>query len=314
MTYQDMDAAVRRKYIPVLIEQVFLDNALMTRLMSKSKVVYDSGLTIDQPVIYGKLPGGSFWGLDTFNIDYAQTQTLGEWNWKGSYTNITIPGTDMDIAEGDEKIMGILESKMETAQMSHSDDLSVMLMGDGTGNGGKDWDGLMNAIDDGTTYATYGGLNRTTDAPWWKAQVNFTGGAVTVDAINAMIGSCTFGKKKPDLIITTQLLHDRIWSRVQPQQRFIAPAGHGADLASIGFDGIQFNGHCELIVDNHCPSGTMFFVNTDFWKLVLNKNKNFDWTAEKTPTNQYAYIRQLITLGNLICQSPRLNGIMTGLT
>lgn len=225
---------------------------------------------------------------------------------------MTIPGDDLAKAEGDEKIMGLVESKMETATMSMDEDLSTMLCGDGTGNANKDFDGIMNAIDDGTTYATYGGLNRTTDAPWWAAQLNATGGNITIDAINAMIGSCTIGKKKPDLAITTQTLYDKVWSRVQPQQRFLD--GKARDLAEVGFSGINFNNHCAIMVDNHVPTGCMYFLNTDFWKFVLNKNKNFQWTDQKTPVNQDAYVRQLLTMGNLICQAPRLNGVMTGLT
>jgi hypothetical protein len=61
-------------------------------------------------------------------------------------------------------------------------------------------------------------------------------------------------------------------------------------------------------------NGIMYFLNTDFWKLVLNKNKNFSWTSEKTPTDQDAYVRQLLTMGNLICTQPRLQGAIINLT
>jgi hypothetical protein len=248
--------------------------------------------------------------LDTFDISYKQTQTLAEWDWKNLYVNITIPGDDIAKSEGDEKIIGLLQSKMETATMTMNEILSVMLFGDGTGNAYKDFDGLLNAIDDGTTYTTYGGIDRTVNT-WLKSQLDSTGGATTLDAINAMIGKCTIGQKKPDLIFTTQTIYDKVWSRVQPQQRFLD--GKSA-LAQVGFTGINFNGHADMIVDNHCPTGYMFFLNTDYWKLVLNRNKNFQWTSEKVPTNQDAYVRQLLTMGNLICQQPRVQGVLSGLT
>ena len=313
LTYSDLDTAVRKKYIPVLIEQIFIANALLTRLMAKSKVIFDSGLKIAQPIIYGQLGGGSYWGLDTFDISYKKTQTLGEWDWKGVYVNVTIPGTDLALSEGDEKIVGLLESKMETASMTMNELMSNQIFGDGTGNSNKDFDGIVNAIDDGNTYSTYGGISRT-DISTWAAQLDSTGGAVTVDAINSMLGKCTIGEKKPDLILTTQTLYDKVWARVQPQQRFLSGQGKHSDLAAVGFSGIDFNGHAALLVDNHCPTGYMYFINTDYWKLVLNKNKNFSWTEPKTPTDQDAYVRQLLTLGNLICQSPRLQGVMSGLS
>jgi len=310
LTYADIDAAVRKKYLPTLIDQVFISNALLVKLMAVSQVVFDSGLKIAQPVLYGQLAGGSYFGLDPFDISYKQTQTYAEWDWKAVYVNVTIPGTDMARTEGDEKIMGLVQSKMETASMTMNELLSLQLFGDGTGNGTKDFDGLLNAVDTGATYSTYGGIARGTNA-WWGAQLDSTGGAVTLDAIQNMIGLCTVGQKKPNLAFTTQAIYNKLWARVQPQQRFLDGK---SELAKVGFSGINFNNHMEIIVDNHCPSGYFFCLNTDYWKLVLNRNRNFFWTAEKSPTDQDAYVRQLLTMGNLICVQPRVQGVLTGLT
>ena len=311
LTYADIDAAVKKKYLPSLIDQVFISNALLVKLMAGSQVVFDSGLKIAQPVLYGQLAGGSYFGMDTFDTSYKQTQTYAEWDWKACYVNVTIPGTDMARTEGDEKIIGLVQSKMETASMTMNELLSTMLFGDGTGNNSKDFDGLLNAVDDGNTYPSYGGLTRTTDAPWFTAQLDSTGGAVTLDAIQNMIGLCTVGTKKPNLAFTTQAIYNKLWARVQPQQRFLDGK---SELAKVGFSGINFNGHMEIIVDNHCPSGYFYCLNTEFWKLVLNRNRNFYWTEEKTPTDQDAYCRQLLTMGNLLCNQPRVQGVLTGLS
>jgi hypothetical protein len=310
LTYADIDAAVRKKYLPTLIDQIFISNALLVKLLAKSQVVFDSGLKIAQPVLYGQLAGGSYFGLDPFDISYKQTQTYAEWDWKAVYTNVTIPGTDMARTEGDEKIMGLVQSKMETASMTMNELLSVQFFGDGTGNSSKDFDGLLDGVDDGNTYSTYGGIDRSTNT-WWNAQLDSTGGATTLDAIQTMIGLCTVGNKKPDLAFTTQTIFNKLWARVQPQQRFLDGK---SELAKVGFSGINFNGHMEVIVDNHCPSGYFYCLNTDYWKLVLNRHRNFYWTAEKTPTDQDAYVRQLLTMGNLICVQPRVQGVLTGLS
>lgn len=226
------------------------------------------------------------------------------------YVNVTIPGDDLAKTEGDEKIIGLLASKMETAVLTAHDDFATMFFSDGTGNSSKDFDGLLNGVDDGTTYATYGGISRSTET-WWAAQLSSTGGATSIDAVNSMLGDCTIAQKKPDLAFTTQDIYDTIWARIQPQQRFLDSK---SALAQVGFTGINFNGHCEIIVDNHCPSGTIFFMATDYWKLILNRKKNFTWTAEKIPTDADAYVRQMLTMGNLICIQPRVQGQMSGLT
>ena len=212
-------------------------------------------------------------------------------------------------AEGDEKIVGLLQAKMETATMTLNELISNMIFGDGSGNFSKDFDGLLNALLY-STYTTYGGIDRSTNT-WWNSQVDTTGGPVTLDAINTMIGLCTIGQRKPDLIVTTQTLFDKTWARVQPQQRFLDSK---SPLAQVGFSGINFNGHADMIVDNHCPTGYMFFLNTDFWKFVCNKHKNFEWTEPKVPTAQDAYVRQLLHMGNFICVQPRLQGVLTALS
>ncbi len=310
LTYTDLDAAVKKKYLPSLIDQVFISNALLVKLLAMSQVIFDSGLKIVQPVLYGQLAGGSYKGLDPFDISYKQTQTYAEWDWKNIYVNVTIPGDDMAKAEGDEKIIGLVQSKMETASMTMNELLALQMFGDGTGNASKDFDGLKNAIDEGTIYDSYGGIPRATNT-WWKAQLDSTGGAVTLDAIQNMVGLCTVGQKKPNLAFTTQTIFNKLWARVQPQQRFLDGK---SDLAKVGFSGINFNNHMEIIVDNHCPSGYFYCLNTEFWKLILNRHKNFAWTVEKTPVDQDAYVRQLLTMGNLICTQPRVQGVLTGLT
>lgn len=310
LTYEDLDAAVMKKFLPKAIEQIFIGNPILTKLLAKGQVIFDGGLKIAQPIIYGKLASGSYKGLDTFDISYKQTQTYAEWDWKNHYCNVTIPGDDLAKTEGDSKIIGLLASKMETATLTAHDDFATFFFGDGTGNGGKDFDGLLNGVDNGTLYDSYGGISRATNT-WWKAQLDSTGGATTIDAINSMIGSCTIAQKKPDLAFTTQAIYDKIWARIQPQQRFLDSK---SQLAQVGFTGINFNGHCEIIVDNHCPSGYIFFMNTDYWKLILNRKRNFYWTPEKTPVDADAYVRQLLTMGNLLTVQPRVQGQLSGLT
>jgi len=119
---------------------------------------------------------------------------------KSHYVNVTMAGDDLAKVEGDEKIIGLLAVKMEAATMTAQDDFATYFFSDGTGNATKDFDGLLNGADNGTLYSTYGGIDRSTNA-WWDGVVDSTGGAVTIDAINSMVGSLTIGTKKPDLAL-----------------------------------------------------------------------------------------------------------------
>jgi len=82
LTYNELDAHVRDKYIPVLMDEFYYSTPLMAQLMNKNKVIYDSGQKIDIPVLYGDLPNGWYEGLDTFDISMVETTTLAKFDWK----------------------------------------------------------------------------------------------------------------------------------------------------------------------------------------------------------------------------------------
>lgn len=188
---------------------------------------------------------------------------------------------------------------MEAANFTIKKKLSTQAYGDGTGNGSLDLDGLKNAIDDGTNYSTYGGIDRSVKT-WWKANYDGTGGSFSIDLCQTMFGNCTDGDEKPDLILCNQTIWNKFHARIQPQQRFSEAS---ADLAKIGFQTFEFNG-ASVVADNFCPSGYMFFLNTKYVQFIVNQNANFIWTPPKSGTAEWAYVRQLIVMANLIITAP----------
>jgi len=297
VTYADIDVAVRKKYLPNTINQIFKATPLVVRLLNRHNVMCKGGTKISQPVSYGSLPSGSYSGLDPFNTSYAQTHTYAAWDWKNLYANITIPGDDLAKADSDEAIIGLLEPKMDSAKDTMIDMIATQIYGDGTGNGSKDLDGLQNGVDDGTNFATYGGITRTTET-WWKASMDSTGGAFTLDMLGTAYGSVTSGGVQPDLILMDQTLWDKMESRVQPQQRFISD-----DLAEVGFQGFKFR-KADVVADQFVPSGHIYTLNTEYIKLIIHPNRNFSWTPAKQPVDQDAYVRQLLLMCNLIVTAP----------
>jgi len=304
LTYDEIDAHVRDKYIPVMMDQFYYSTPMLVQLMEKSKVVYDSGDKIAQPVLYGEENSGWYSGLDTFDISTKTTTTLAKFDWKLMWINITIDGETMLKVEGDEKILSIVESKTNNATSTFSKRFNQALY---TSAGAKAIVPITTAL---ATTGTYGEISKT-DYSWWQGQVNSTGGAFSMDMVASMYGLCSDGPRQPDLIMTTQAIYDKMWLRVQPQQR--GNLDNTPGLARVGFTGISFN-RSTIIVDKYCPTGYIFVLNTDFWKLVVHRRRNMEWTAEKVPINQDAYIRQLLWAGALVCQAPRWNGYISSVS
>uniref|UniRef100_A0A6M3INJ3 Putative capsid protein n=1 Tax=viral metagenome TaxID=1070528 RepID=A0A6M3INJ3_9ZZZZ len=304
LTYSELDAHVREKYIPVLQDAYYYSTPLMAQLMAKSKVVFDSGAKIDIPVLYGELPSGWYTGLDTFDISKVETTTLAKFAWKQMYVDVTLDGTTELQVEGDEKVLSIIETKMENALKTFSKQFSQAIYAD---QGTKAIRPMTEAL---ATTGTYGEISKTTYS-WWRGQVNSTGGAYDHDMAQSMYGDCSDGATQPDLIITTQDIFDKIWLRVQPLQRGNLENTPG--LAKVGYTGIAFN-KATIVVDNYCPSGYIFFLNTNFWKLVVHKKRNMHWTDSKVPLNQDAWVRQLLWAGALCCAAPRWNGYISSVS
>jgi hypothetical protein len=87
LTYTEIDAHVRSKYIPTLVDQVFVTDPFLLKMLAQNKVQFDSGKSILQPIIIGKLNGGSYKGLEKFNITQIETDTMAEWEWKNNYVS-----------------------------------------------------------------------------------------------------------------------------------------------------------------------------------------------------------------------------------
>lgn len=297
LTFSDLDAAVNDRYLPDIVNAAYLATPLWTRLHSRHNMIVGGGKDLRQPVLYGKLPGGSFTGSGPFDTSYKQTHTMAQWNWKHNYVDVTIPGTDLDTADSDLEIIGLLDPKMTAAGMTIKDNLANQIYGDGTGNGSQDLDGFINGLDDGTTYASYAGIARA-DIAKWGGNLNSTGGAFSLSMLQTSYGTATDGNEEPDLLVMPQAIYNKLWSLTQTQQRFVEK-----DLAEVGFRGIKFN-NADAVVDNYCPAGMIIGLNTKYIKLVINRNANMKWTEPKSGTNEYAYIRQLIFSANLLVLAP----------
>ena len=307
LTYSELDAHVKKKFIPTLIDQFYFSFPLLTRLANKARIQYNSGKKIALPVLYGDLPGGSYAGLDTFDVSKRETTTHAEWDWRLYYVDVTIDGeTELKI-EGDEKVLSLMATKIKNAGLTLRKMLTQSMFAVTPGNNGKDLNTMIEAIN---TTGTYGAINKATYS-WWQGNYDSTGGTTTLDMIQTQYGEASDGGIQPDLIITTQAIYNKIWARVQPQQRYLTDAH--ADLRAVGFEGITFN-RAAIVVDKYCPSGFMFLLNTDYWKFITHTKRNFKWTQPKVPINQDAYIRQLLWAGNLVCEAPRWNAMISSMT
>lgn len=303
--------------LPRITENFFNTNALIQRLLQRASagettVRYEGGAEIRSPIIYNGLPSGSYGKGDTFGTTFTEFMTDLQFQWRRVRSEINVDHMDVRRNMGSAaQILNYVEVLAKNAVMSLKNELGNEIFSDGTGNNGKNIDGLLNAIDDGTNYSSYGGITRTSTVGdpgnAIKANLNSTGGVFSFPMINTAWGNVRFDDAKVDLIVTTQTLWNRFWERSQPADRN-APG----PLREVGFETIKFNG-AEVVVDSHCASGSIFGLNTAFCELWLMEGADFIRRGEAFGENgfpvfnQDAFVDQLIVYLDFIVPGPRFS-------
>lgn len=312
-TLDNVNSITRSTYIPTLQDGIYGSNPLMKRMLMDERVLLDGGKDIRQPILYAKGVASSYQGLEVLSTEDRQVWTDMVFTWKFYHAPIIIPGAEAVLNNGAAAVLDSTALKMEVAQMALQDTLGTDLQGDGTTAGTLT--GVQAALDDGTNVTTYGGVSRTDGGAQESAvegNLDATGGALTLSVLQASYGSATVANSTPNLGLTTQALFNKLWDKVQPQQRFESGDGNNR-MAAVGFQTIRFN-NADVVVDSHVASGQFQFYNTNFISMIVHRDRNFAFTGFQMPTNQDALIGHIFFAGEFIASNPRMNALLTGLT
>jgi hypothetical protein len=261
--------------------------------------------------IYATFPASSYGRGTEFDTETREFATSMRFDWKFSYAPVNLDIIDVELNDSPEQTFDLVDAAMENGELSLIDDISTQLFADGTGNTSQDMSGLAIAV---SRTGTYGGITRGTTAPGSEIRAaveDTTGGPLALASTNSQMQTCTVAKKKPDLLVTTQTLWNRIWERSQPSER--TQMANAGDARDIGFDFVRFNG-AKVVVDTHCPTGFLYYLNTEYFELRAHRRWDFRFRGPMEPTNQQRAIGQLIFWGELICRAPRFQGVASGLT
>lgn len=311
---EDIYATTFNYKMPEIVDGVYNSNPFLGILNAEERIRLDGGKRIEQNFIYGKLPGGSYNRGDTFGMARVNTKTAFIIDWKLHRAELVIDGLDDLQNAGAAAAFDQAELKVQEAELTLKDNIGSELFGNGLNNAGAAINGLEEWIDDGTNFAAIGGVTRGTDTVGTaaKAQYDATGGSWTIPVLQTQYGKATVENEKPTLVVTTQVLWDALFNRVQPLQRY--PTGPGFDeLARIGFDAIKYQ-RAAVVVDSHVQSGRAYGVNTRFARLIVHAARNGVLRGWMPTGNKDERATQVLWAGNLIVSGPRFSFQMRGLT
>jgi hypothetical protein len=303
LSYDQISAVTQKFFIRKAVDNIFDSNPLLQRAKKKWYEKVDGGTSIMVPLNYAQASaGGWYQGSDTLTTTDNDVLTAAEYQWKQIYKTISIKRLDELKNNSDAAMVKFVKTKVQIAEKSIMDDMGTGLYNAGTTTNAIL--GLRNIISTGNTV---GGIAQGTYS-WWQAQVDASTTTLSLAAMQSRDQACTIGNDGPSVIMTTRALYNTYWGLLQPQQRLTdSETGKG------GFSSLMFNGK-PLIVDSHCPTSHMLFLNEEYLKLCYHPDENFRFEAFAKPIDQNVKVGKIFWAGALVTDNCRMQGALTAIT
>jgi hypothetical protein len=295
-------------YRSTLTDNVFTARPLTFKLMEKGRIrMLNGGTKIVEPLIYGQNDTvGSYSGFDTIALTPQTGISAAEYEWKQYAASISMSGIEEAKNNGEQEIINLLEAKIMQAEESLREGFNQMFFADGTGNGGKDWNGLANLVE---ATGAVGGIDPADSGnSFWASYEENTSTALTLAQMSTAYNSVSVGNDHPDVLLTTQTLFEKYEALLLPVLRYT-----DSKTADAGFQNLLFKS-APVMYDVHCPSGVFFFLNSKYITLVGHSGKWFQQTEFIRPEDLDARYALIMCYGNMTLRNRAKQGKLTAKT
>jgi hypothetical protein len=294
------------------------NNAILDRLSKRGRIkTVDGGRTIVEEMDYNENATFMWYsGYDQLNVSPSDVITAAEFNFAQAAVAVSMSGLEELQNSGKEVVLDLLESRIENAMRTMSNNISLGAYSDGTGFGGRQIGGLQLLIADNPTVGTIGGINR---ANWvfYRNQkfsgVTDGGAAVTALNIQSYMNQLWLrtvrGADKPDLILADNNYFNFYWSSLQAIQRITQTTDGAAGFASLKYMGsdVVFDGG----IGGGCPANHMYFINSNYIKYRPHRRRNMVPIGdERMAVNQDAMVKLIGFAGNMTLCNALLQGVL----
>lgn len=299
-----------------LADSLSKNNAIWFALKENGGIKpFDGGTKILEEIMHGSNTNtGSYSGLEAATPTEQDFATSAEYAIKQYRTSVILSGLSLAQNSGKARMIDRLEAAVQNAETSLINDMTEGLYGDGTGNSGKDFDGLAKALTTTPAVGIYGGINRATAGnEYWRhkalAGVALTTGNV-IGKFRQMYSLTSRGVEHVNLIVAGATHYGLLWEALQVQQRFNEES---TKMAKAGFVSLRFQG-ADVVEENDSGLGmsatVSYFLNTKYLKF-----RPFQSMALKQfgsdPDNIDAVVKHFKLYGNLTSSRQGAHGIIS---
>jgi len=301
-----------------LADNLTQNNAILQRLQQKGNVrPFSGGNVILEEIMYDDSTtnnANSYSGYEVLNIAPDSPISAAQFKIAQYADAVTMSGLEMLQNSSKEAIIDLLDGRMQVSEARLLNRISGDLYGNGTGNGGKNLDGLGAAVAVSPSTGTYGGINR---GVWTFWQNQITTGATSSTILAKMTEAAIKqirGTDKADLIVAGNTMYQYYVGALQSIQRIAAEESGAAGFASLKFYGGGTS--ADVVLGGGYGSQEtatyMYMLNTNYIFLRPHKERNFvPIGGERQSINQDAIVKLYGWAGNLTTSNSFLQGLLT---
>jgi hypothetical protein len=303
-----------------IADNVTNNNALLAKLKKQGRIkTFSGGHKILQELSFAENSNAGWYsGYDLLPVGVSDVISAAEYDIKQAAVPVIISGLEQLQNSGKEKMIDLMESRLEVAESTMANLITGGLYSDGTAAGGKQIDGLAAALPIDPTAAPYGGIDGNVFT-FWQNEVSDQTATNGLDATkiqgywNALWASLVRGQDRVDLIMTDTTVWNAYVASLQAQQRFSNTQSADAGFATIKYmdadvclDGGIYNGSNG----SGTAAGTAYFLNTKYIHYRPHANRNMVSLSpnRRYSTNQDAEVQIMGWAGNLTTSGRMFQG------
>jgi len=282
-------------------------------------VTENGGKEIQCDLLYGGNTAQYFSGYDVLNTDAVDGITAAFYPFRYVAAPITINYTEEQENRKSDAAMKLLEAKTRQSMLSIRDQVNASLYSSQTGKAPL---GFQDIIADAPTTSptTLGGITISGNSWWQNKTVDGSGAAfkaiVDTNFYHGMIKMASLwndvseGNEQPTHIFTTNDIYASFEEIFEGTgyQRLSSNDAPGVDGRMPSFRGIPVQ------YDRDCPSGKMYYLNTNYLKMHMQAGMNFAKTPFKEPANQMAKVAFIVAGLQITTNNRRRQGVIHSIT
>jgi len=316
----DMLATTIESRTKKIADNVTNNNALLAKLKKQGRIkTFSGGTKILQELSFAENSNAGWYsGYDLLPVGVSDVISAAEYDIKQAAVPVIISGLEQLQNSGRERMIDLMEARLEVAEATMANLICGGLYSDGTAAGGKQIDGLAAALPVDPTAAAYGGIDGSAFTFWQNAVSDQTA-ANGLDPTkiqgywNLLWAKLVRGMDRPDLIMADTSVWNAYMSSLQSLQRFTSTESADAGFATLKFmdadvclDGGIYNGSGG----SGAPAGTAYFLNTKYIHYRPHANRNMVPLSpnRRYATNQDAEVQIMAWAGNLTTSGRQFQG------